>query len=82
VLEAMAMEKPILATDNAMRGIRSYPEFTPVIAETVEEMVAGAIELLAHLDENNLSAARNCVLEHYNWDTNLKRVDALLVDGL
>lgn len=82
VLEAMAMEKPILATDNAMRGIRSYPEFKPVIAETVAEMVSGAIELLESLDENNLSAARDCVLEYYNWDTNLKRIDALLTDGL
>jgi len=79
VLEAMAMGKPILATKNALNGIRSFDEFSPVIAETVEEMVEGALTLLNNTEDNQ---ARQCVLEHYNWDTNLRRVDGLLKNGL
>jgi len=79
VLEAMAMGKPILATKNALNGIRNFEEFTPVIAETVDEMVEGAISLLNNTEDN---LARQCVLEHYNWDTNLRRVDNLLKNGL
>jgi len=79
VLEAMAMGKPILATKNALNGIRSFDKFSPVIAETVEEMVEGALTLLNNTEDNQ---ARQCVLEHYNWDTNLRRVDGLLKNGL
>jgi len=82
VLEAMAMGKPILATKNALNGIRMFDEFTPVVAESVEEMVAGALTLLNSIDVQKDNGARQCVLEHYNWDTNLRRVDDLLKNGL
>ncbi len=80
VLEAMAMGKPILATKNAFNGIREFEHFSPVIAETVDEMVAGALQLLENKYKQN--RARECVLEYYNWDTNLRRVDDLLKHGL
>jgi sugar transferase (PEP-CTERM/EpsH1 system associated) len=82
VLEAMAMAKPILATENAMCGIRSYSGFSPVIVETAEQMVDEAVDLLQHIDKQHTQKARECVLEHYNWDTNLRRIDVLLTDGL
>lgn len=82
VLEAMAMTKPILATENAMCGIRSYPGFSPVIVESAEEMILEAVNLLKNIDKQDVNKARECVLEHYNWDTNLRRVDVLLTDGL
>jgi len=82
VLEAMAMNKPILATKNALNGIRTFEQFSPVIAETAEEMVDGALYLLKGIDKPDDNMARQCVLEHYNWDTNLRRVDDLLINGL
>lgn len=82
VLEAMAMGKPILATQNALNGIHTFGEFSPVIAETVDEMVAGALSLLKEGNNQKGNMARQCILEHYNWDTNLCRIDDLLKHGL
>jgi sugar transferase (PEP-CTERM/EpsH1 system associated) len=82
VLEAMAMAKPILATKNALNGIDIPEEFSPVVAETVDEMVDGALTLLNSSDKEKGVKARQYVLEHYNWDTNLRRIDDLLKNGL
>jgi hypothetical protein len=44
-------------------------------------MKAAALEVLARPRQFN-SAGRACVLEHYDWDTNLKRMEAFLIrDG-
>ena len=76
-LEAMAMELPVLATSDALVGILSYPGLLSRVADDVPAMVESAVEILSQPREFD-HAGRSCVLEHYNWDTNLKRMESYL----
>jgi len=82
VLEAMAMEKPILATSNAMQGIVQPAGFSPLIADDELSLAKGAIAILSGEVGQDVKVGRDCVLEHYNWDTNLRRIELLLKNGL
>jgi len=82
VLEAMAMGKPVLATSNALQGIQEYSGFSPLVADDEAQMIEGALALLSGTVKQDVSFGRNCVLEHYNWDTNLRRIEELLINGL
>jgi sugar transferase (PEP-CTERM/EpsH1 system associated) len=80
-LEAMAMTLPILATREALLGIVDYPGVLSVVANDANEMVSEALKILAGPRQTN-SAGRECVLQHYNWDTNLRRMEEFLLgDG-
>ena len=77
VLEAMAMEIPVIATNNALQGIKPCPGFKPIQADD-EDALFSAVE---HILETNVSkdhTGRSCILENYNWDTNLKKIENLL----
>lgn len=78
-LEAMAMGLPVLATHQALIGIVDYPGVLSIAANDAQAMSEAALELLAHPRQLN-SAGRACVLEHYNWDTNLRRMEGFLVN--
>ena len=77
-LEAMAMTLPVLATQDALLGIVDYPGLLASVANDPQAMTAAALELLAMPRQTN-SAGRACVLAHYNWDTNLKRMERFLI---
>ncbi len=80
-LEAMAMELPVLATKGALVGILDYPNVNAHVADTPLEMIEQALAILSQPRQYN-GAGRECVLEHYNWDTNLKRMESFLTrDG-
>ncbi len=80
-LEAMSMTLPVLATRDALLGIVDYPGVLAIVADDAQAMTAAALELLARPRQTN-SAGRECVFGHYNWDTNLKRMERfLLSDG-
>jgi len=78
ILEAMAMEMPVLATPQAIHGIEPYTGFSPLIADTSVGLAEKAISLLTSQPEKQSSATRDYVLKHYNWDTNLQVIDNLL----
>jgi sugar transferase (PEP-CTERM/EpsH1 system associated) len=80
-LEAMAMCLPVLATPQALVGIVDYPGVLSIAADNPHEMTEAALRLLASPRQID-TAGRACVLEHYNWDTNLRRMERFLVrDG-
>jgi polysaccharide biosynthesis protein PslH len=80
-LEAMSMRVPVLATQDALLGIVDFPGVLAIVANDPKTMKAAALEILARPRQTN-SAGRACVLEHYNWDTNLRRMEGFLVsDG-
>jgi len=79
VLEAMALEKPILATSNALQGIQRYDGFVPLVADDEMAMIQGALNLLTGQEKQDIKAGRACVLEYYNWDTNLQTIETLLL---
>lgn len=77
VLEAMAMQKPVIATDNAMQGIIACEGFHPTVANDEHSLQEAALAQLRQAPQDQ-SAARQCILRHYNWDTNLKTIEQLL----
>jgi sugar transferase (PEP-CTERM/EpsH1 system associated) len=80
VLEAMAMQKPVLAATAAVHGIEGCEQFSPYASDQPAQLAQYAVELLNAppvIDE----AARVCILEHFNWASNLKKVEALLQRG-
>ena len=80
VLEAMAMQLPVIATPGAMTGIQAFPGFEPVISEDPDVLARAAVELLQQPPRQD-AAARECVLQRYNWDSNLQRIERLLESG-
>lgn len=79
-LEAMSMTLPVLATQAALLGIVNVPGVLSFVADDADTMVAVALGLLAQPKQQNV-AGRACVLEHYNWDTNLRRMEGFLEKG-
>lgn len=77
-LEAMAMCLPVLATQQALVGIVDYPGVLSIAANDAQDMTDAALELLARPRQMN-TAGRACVLEYYNWDTNLRRMEKFLL---
>ncbi len=80
VLEAMAMQLPVVATPGAMTGIQRYGGFTPTISDQPAALAQAAIRLLTGPRQQD-TAARACVLERYDWDANLERIARLLETG-
>lgn len=78
-LEAMSMTLPVLATEGALVGIVDYPGVLATVANDADAMISAAVALLAQPRQAN-TAGRACVLEHYNWDTNLRRMERFLTD--
>lgn len=79
VLEAMAMARPVLATPQAMDGIRSCPGLEWGVAESPVEITQRVLELLHHGDSLGLGRlGRECVQRHYSWAENLKHIEHLL----
>jgi sugar transferase (PEP-CTERM/EpsH1 system associated) len=77
VLEAMAMQKPVLAATAAIHGIEGCVHFKPYVSDDEQQLADYAIELLSKPPIVD-AAARECVLEKYNWTSNLQKVEALL----
>ena len=77
-LEAMSMTLPVIATQDALLGIVDYPGTLALVANDAESMTAAALHILDRPRQTN-AAGRACVLEHYNWDTNLKKMERFLI---
>lgn len=81
VLEAMSMRLPVVATTDAMVGIIDYQDTLAYIADDVDGLIKKMVELLALPRQMN-QAGRQCVLDHYNWDANLRKMELFMVkDG-
>ncbi|MGB5649290.1 MAG: TIGR03087 family PEP-CTERM/XrtA system glycosyltransferase [Sedimenticolaceae bacterium] len=80
VLEAMAMQLPVIATPGAMTGIQPFPGFEPTVSEDADTLADAAVRLLGQARVTD-HAARECVLERYDWDANLQRIERLLETG-
>ena len=80
VLEAMSMQLPVIATPGAMTGIQAFPGFEPIVSDDTDALATAAAELLSRSRRRD-TAARECVLQRYNWDSNLQRIERLLETG-
>ena len=84
VLEAMAMEKIVLATPQALEGIAAQPGLELLLARDEAEFIHHAARVLrqgpgAHPGGAAIgAAARQLVLQDYNWETNLQALGSML----
>ncbi|SOD39987.1 TIGR03087 family PEP-CTERM/XrtA system glycosyltransferase [Nitrosovibrio sp. Nv4] len=79
VLEAMAMEKIVIASPQAVEGISASPDQELVVANDESEFVSRIITLLQCVPNRALGrAARARVLKDYSWNESLGRIDTLL----
>lgn len=79
VLEAMAMAKPVIASNQALEGIAVHIGEEALLARNSEEFAAAIPDLLRNPQNNLGQAARARVLADYTWESNLKQVDELLL---
>lgn len=82
VLEAMAMEKIVIASPQAMEGIHAIPEAELFVARDADQF----IDQIMWLSQDKLSrevgqAARSRVLKDYNWTKSLSKIDDLLASN-
>jgi len=78
ILEAMAMEKPVVATSLAMEGIAKCEEYQPLCADSPQKFSEQCLLLLQK--RINVPAARHCIECNYNWNVNLQTVVNLFSD--
>jgi len=76
VLEAMAFNKPIVATSAALEGIESCADFTVKATNNEEEFATACISTIEN-KANNIRY-RNCVVKNYDWQRNLDRLSSSL----
>jgi sugar transferase (PEP-CTERM/EpsH1 system associated) len=82
VLEAMSMEKSVVATPLAVRGIKVIDEKEIFVAGNAEIFAKKVIDLLNNepLRESTGKSARKAIEERYSWDTNLKALDRIITE--
>lgn len=79
VLEAMAMQRPVVVTGAAMEGIEKLPG--QKICDDAESFLAYCLQLLQQGDiEHTAVAGRQRVLSDFNWDQNLVKLESLFGD--
>ena len=79
VLEAMAMARPVVASPQAVAGIRHCPELEQWSADAPDAVARSLTRLLRDPAPPGLGEAlRAHVVRHYSWRDNLARVEAIL----
>ena len=75
VLEALAMARPVVVTTQAAEGIRAEAGRDFVVAVGEAEFARAVVAQLQAASP--AGAGRDCILANYDWDRNLRAVDAL-----
>jgi len=79
VLEAMAMQKLVVASPQALEGISAVPALEVLVADGADAFVQQiSAQLRGKANRSIGQAARQRVLRDYNWDHNLGRLGSML----
>lgn len=79
VLEAMAMNKPVLATPAAMEGIPLCDGVEVCVSDDPLCLAQQAVRILKNSGNKGIGRSnRDFVLMNYNWSDNLKTLDSFL----
>jgi sugar transferase (PEP-CTERM/EpsH1 system associated) len=71
VLEAMAMEVPVIVSQQGLEGISAVNGQEIVLAGSVEQQVSTAVKMLSNDHQDIGAAARQRVLQDFNWHESL-----------
>jgi sugar transferase (PEP-CTERM/EpsH1 system associated) len=80
VLEAMAMEVPVVATTAANRGIGARDKKEILLADSPVEFAQATLALLMNggLRKEIAANAKQFVLKNFNWEARLKKLDDVI----
>ena len=80
VLEAMAMEVPVVATPVANQGIKAQHHREIMIAENPPAFAEATVDLLcdAGLRKDITANAKTFVMKKYRWEVNLQKLDEVI----
>ncbi|HNP35723.1 MAG TPA: TIGR03087 family PEP-CTERM/XrtA system glycosyltransferase [Woeseiaceae bacterium] len=78
VLEALSMGKPVVCTPQAAAGLDRLPEAAVAVAGDGVAFASRVVESLDRDQHQVCKVARSFIIDHYDWDRNLERLDALL----
>ena len=78
VLEAMAMEKPVIVSSKGLEGIAAKDGQHVIIADSAGDYVNLLTRILAGDFADIGARARHYVAQNFNWDNNLPEVVLLL----
>jgi len=81
VLEALAMEKVLLATPEAWEGIEDFAGRRGCISDSPEVMATEAVHWLDMPQVARVPAARAMVRARFDWVRNLDAYESVLIDG-
>lgn len=82
VLEAMSMAKTVVASPQAAEGIEALPGIELEVASNAQEFGQKILTLLRNSTYADMGkAARARILSHYDWDSSLSGLDALLAEA-
>lgn len=81
VLEAMSMEKPVVATSRANAGVQAVSGDHLLIADTANDFLEMICRLLNDPQQASIigRAARDYVVSRFDWETNMLALEALLL---
>ena len=81
VLEAMAMAKPVVATNNAVEGIALGPRFLDLVADDIDGLIAAIRKILTGEVASDLGAlGREHIVENHDWNAKTTKLINLLDD--
>lgn len=79
VLEAMALGRPVVVTQDGLEGIDAVPDKEVILADTAATFAAACVGLATGTNGQAIGeAARACILRHYDWPVRLSRFDDML----
>lgn len=80
ILEAMAMEIPVVATTVANQGINARDKKEIMIADSPADFAKATLALLKDekLRNKMAASAKRFIQERFSWDTNLKKIDEVV----
>ncbi|HYW91821.1 MAG TPA: TIGR03087 family PEP-CTERM/XrtA system glycosyltransferase [Gammaproteobacteria bacterium] len=81
VLEGLAMDRPLLATPQAIDGIGAYPAGLDTVSDDPEVLAAAAIGHLDGTTEPQQGVRRRFVQRNHGWAASVERLACLLEGG-
>jgi len=79
VIEALALERPVIATKAAVEGLKEFKDDSVLyIADSAPDFSSKCIELLSEEKGYINTAGREYVLNNYDWNASLKIIESEL----
>ena len=82
IIEAMAMGVPVVTNSLGLEGIQAVPGRDLFVEDSAENFARQVLQLMTDTDVRKRIAvnARKTILDYYNWEKNLEKLENILLD--